>query len=146
MDHEVGPWKMAFFHGPNLFLFLFFDIINQFAKLLDLSQGVNLMWTKRNDYVPKGECVELKIYICPKGHFWKKKNESLTILLSLEGIVSISAGLATRPLRLAPKKCINKSIWLATGGAPSMGTPRVPSGCQPNWFVYAFSHPWVAMA
>jgi hypothetical protein len=22
-----------------------------------------------------------------------------------------------------------------------MGTPRVPSGCQPNWFVYAFS--WV---
>jgi hypothetical protein len=30
---------------------------------------------------------------------------------------------------------------LATGGASSMGTPRVPSGCQPNWFVYAFS--WV---
>jgi hypothetical protein len=60
---------------------------------------------------------------------------------SLEEIVSKSTLLATRPSRLAPKKCINKSIWLATGGAPSMGTPRVPSGCQPNWFVYAFS--WV---
>jgi hypothetical protein len=60
---------------------------------------------------------------------------------TLEEIVSKSTLLATRPSRLAPKKCINKSIWLATGGAPSMGTPRVPSGCQPNWFVYAFS--WV---
>ena len=61
--------------------------------------------------------------------------------ISLEEIVSKSTLLATRPSRLTPKKCINKSIWLATGGAPSMGTPRVPSGCQPNWFVYAFS--WV---
>src|ERR1700738_766900 len=51
-------------------------------------------------------------------------------VLSLEEILSISTGLATRPSRLAPKKCINKSIWLATGGAPSMGTPQVPSGCQ----------------
>jgi hypothetical protein len=60
---------------------------------------------------------------------------------TLEEIVSKSTLLATRPSRFAPKKCINKSIWLATGGAPSMGTPRVPSRCQPNWFVYAFS--WV---
>jgi hypothetical protein len=51
---------------------------------------------------------------------------------SLEESLSISTGLATWPSRLAPKKCINKSIWLATGGAPSMGTTRVPSGCQPN--------------
>jgi len=59
--------------------------------------------------------------------------------LTLEEIVSKSTLLATRPSRLAPKKCINKSIWLATGGgAPSMGKPRGPSGCQPNWFVYAF--------
>src|ERR1700737_3953228 len=49
---------------------------------------------------------------------------------ALEEILSISTGLATRPSSLPPKKCINKSIWLATGGAPSMGTPRVPSGCQ----------------
>jgi hypothetical protein len=60
----------------------------------------------------------------------KKKPNDVT---SLEEIVSKSTLLATRPLWLAPKKCINKSIWLATGGAPS--------GCQPNWFVYAFS--WV---
>src|ERR1700737_1696906 len=52
------------------------------------------------------------------------------VLTTLEEILSISTGLATRPSRLSPKKCINKSIWLATGGAPSMGTPRVPSGCQ----------------
>src|ERR1700724_1583712 len=52
------------------------------------------------------------------------------VVLTLEEILSISTGLATRPSRLSPKKCINKSIWLATGGAPSMGTPRVPSGCQ----------------
>src|SRR6202048_2487964 len=51
-------------------------------------------------------------------------------VLALEENLSISTGLATRPSRLSPKKCINKSIWLATGGAPSMGTPRVPSGCQ----------------
>ena len=36
--------------------------------------------------------------------------------MSLEESLSISTGLATRPSRLAPKKCINKSIWLATGG------------------------------
>jgi hypothetical protein len=53
-------------------------------------------------------------------------------VVSLEEIVSKSTLLATRPSRLAPKKCINKSIWLAIGGAPSMGTPRVPSGCQRN--------------
>src|SRR6202022_4718361 len=51
-------------------------------------------------------------------------------VMSLEEILSISIGLASRPSRLSPKKCINKSIWLATGGAPSMGTPRLPSGCQ----------------
>jgi hypothetical protein len=35
---------------------------------------------------------------------------------------------------------------LATGGAPSISTPRVPSGCQPNWCVYAFSWVRVPMA
>jgi hypothetical protein len=38
------------------------------------------------------------------------------VLLSLEEIVSKSTFLATRPSRLAPEKCINKSIWLAPGG------------------------------
>src|ERR1700738_2546944 len=51
-------------------------------------------------------------------------------VLALEENLSISTGLATRPSRLSPKNCINKSICLATGGAPSMGTPRLPSGCQ----------------
>jgi hypothetical protein len=36
--------------------------------------------------------------------------------VSLEEIVSKSTLLATRPSRLTPKKCINKSIWLAIGG------------------------------
>ena len=67
--------------------------------------------------------------------------QSIFWVQALEEIVSKSTLLATRPSRLTPKKCINKSIWLAIGGAPSMGTPRVPSGCQLNWFVYAFS--WV---
>jgi hypothetical protein len=61
-----------------------------------------------------------------------QRQEHILQLVALEEIVSKSTLLATRPSRLAAKNCINKSIWLATGGAPSMGTPRVPSGCQPN--------------
>jgi hypothetical protein len=52
-------------------------------------------------------------------------------MLSLEESLSISTSLATRPSRLAPKKCINKSIWLATGGGTfhgyTTGTFRVPT-------------------
>ena len=47
---------------------------------------------------------------------------------TLEEILSISTGLATRPSRLSPKKCINKSIWLATGGHP----PWVHHGYLPG--------------
>jgi hypothetical protein len=62
-----------------------------------------------------------------------KLGTSALLVSYIEEIVSKSTLLATRPSPLAPKKCINKTSWLATGGgAPSMGTPRVPSGCQPN--------------
>jgi hypothetical protein len=43
----------------------------------------------------------------------KNKWESVK-LPTLEEIMSKSTFLVTRPSRLAPKKCINKSIWLAT--------------------------------
>ena len=66
--------------------------------------------------------------------------------ITLEEILSISTGLVTRPSRLTPKKCINKLIWLATGGAPSMGTPRVPSGCQQIDLFMHFLVARVAMA
>ena len=49
MHHEVGSWKVAFFHGPIFF--------NQSTKLLSPSPSVNQMWSKHNDYVTKSECV-----------------------------------------------------------------------------------------
>ena len=61
MDHEVRPWKMAFFqsstswsniHGP-----IFFKK-NQYTKPLGPSLGVNQMWTKENDHAPKNECAD----------------------------------------------------------------------------------------
>jgi hypothetical protein len=44
----------------------------------------------------------------------------------LEEIVSKSTLLATRPSRLTPKKCINKSIWLAPGRYPWCTHGRCP--------------------
>ena len=62
MDHEVGPWKMAFFHGPiTMVRFL----KNQYTKPLGPSLGVNQMWVKRNDHAPKSQCVDL-FNVCPK--------------------------------------------------------------------------------
>ena len=47
--HEVGPWKMVFFHGPSFIVqFLRKLVYKAFGKL-----GVNQMWTKRNDHAPK---------------------------------------------------------------------------------------------
>jgi hypothetical protein len=67
---------------------------------------------------------------CSSKSIYQKDTFQKQWIMSLEEIVSKSTLLATRPLRLAPKKCINKSIWLATGGAPSMGTPRVLPGAN----------------
>ena len=59
------------------------------------SLGVNWMRTKRNDYAPKNECVDLFFNICPKRALKKSlKKSSLTILLS--SLVFIFS---------SPKKC-----------------------------------------
>jgi hypothetical protein len=82
--------------------------------------------------------------------FWKSLSTTNFLLMlyfaqasffgvhTLEEIVSKSTLLATRPSRLAPKKCINKSIWLATGGAPSMGTHHgyLPGANQIDLFMH----------
>ena len=65
MDHEVGPWKMAFSHGPTSMVQF---LKNQFTEPLGPSLGVNQMWTKRNDRAP---CVDL-YYICPRRALLKK--------------------------------------------------------------------------
>ena len=53
MDHEVGPWKKAFFHG----LTSWSDFLKKaIYKVFGPSLGVNRMWTKRNDLAPKNEC------------------------------------------------------------------------------------------
>ena len=71
MDHEVGPWKMAFFHSPISWSNC---LKNQFTKSFGLSLGVNQMWTKRNDYTPKSGCADFFIYIPEKTVLRKKNN------------------------------------------------------------------------
>ena len=40
MDHEIAPWKMAYFHGPTRWS----DVLeNQFTKAVGLSLCVNQM-------------------------------------------------------------------------------------------------------
>ena len=59
MDHEVRPWKMAFFHG-SISWSNFHGLISlkkKSTKLLGPSLGVTRMWTKKNDHAPKNECV-----------------------------------------------------------------------------------------
>ena len=56
---------------------------------------------------------------------------------TLEEIVSKSTLLATRPSRLAPEKCINKSIWLATGGhLPWVHHGYLPGANQIDLFMH----------
>ena len=50
MDHEVGPWKMAIFHGSSSW---YVFLKKNYIKSLGSSLGVNWMWTKRNDHAPK---------------------------------------------------------------------------------------------
>jgi hypothetical protein len=57
--------------------------------------------------------------------------------VTLEESLSISTGLATRPSRLAPKKCINKSIWLAAGGhLPWVHHGYLPGANQIDFFMH----------
>ena len=87
-----GPWSWTMEDGLFPWSSLMVNILcsdflkNQFTKPLGLSLGVNRMWSKKNDHAPKSECVDyLKIY-AQKGHFWRKKNSSSTILLSSLGL------------------------------------------------------------
>ena len=55
--------------------------------------------------------------------------------------MSKSTLLATRPSRLAPKKCINKSIWLATGGhLPWVHHEYLPGANQIDLFMHFFGY------
>ena len=76
LDHEVGPWKMAF---PMVQLPWSDLWRNQIMKPLGPSLGVNRMWIKRNDLAPLSECADF-FGICPKRAILDKS--SLTILLS----------------------------------------------------------------
>ena len=69
-----------------------------------------------------------------KGHF--------THEIALEESLSISTSLATRPSQLAPKKCINKSIWLATGGGhlPWVHHGYLPGANQIDLFMHFPTH------
>jgi hypothetical protein len=76
MDHEVGPWKMAFVNGPTSLKIV--------LRALGPSLGVNRMSTKKKDHAPKSECADF-FYTCPKRGIYEK-NSSLTILLSSLGL------------------------------------------------------------
>ena len=55
MDHEVGPWKMAFLNG-------LISLKIQYAKPLGPSLGVKRIWTKGNDRAPKVDVLIFLIY------------------------------------------------------------------------------------
>ena len=58
MDHEVGPWKMAF-SQDGLTSWSGFFKTKSFAKLFGPSLGVHRMWTKRNNaHASKSERVD----------------------------------------------------------------------------------------
>jgi hypothetical protein len=92
MDHEVGPWRLAFFPWSNF-------LQKSFTKSLGLSLGVKQMWFKRNDHAPKSECADFFKFFNTwpqKGGFEKKK-------LSLTHSIVVSC------LHLLfPKKTIHK--------------------------------------
>ena len=46
MNHKVGPWEKAFFHGLS-------SGKKTIYKAFGLSLGVNRIWIKKNDHVPK---------------------------------------------------------------------------------------------
>ena len=52
MDHEVGPWKIVWVHGPTLLVRL---LKKSILRALDPSLGVNQLCTKRKDHGPKSE-------------------------------------------------------------------------------------------
>ena len=81
MNHEVRSWKKAFFQWSEFMVQLLKKLV---LIVLGPSLGVNIMWTKKNDHVPKSECADFFIYMPKKDGF--EKNSSLTILLSSFGL------------------------------------------------------------
>ena len=75
MDHEIGPWKMAFSHGPTRWSIIHGPIsIKKKINLQSLwspSIGVTRMWTKRIDHAPKVNVLIFQ-YMPRTGHL--KKN------------------------------------------------------------------------
>ena len=69
MEHEVGPWMMAFSHGPTSMVWFLIIIIIIITESLGPSLGINWMWTKRNDHAPRTECVDFFWYMPKKGIF-----------------------------------------------------------------------------
>ena len=53
IDDEVGSWKMVIFNGPRSWSDFF---TKNSIESLGPSLGVNRMWAKKNDHVPKSEC------------------------------------------------------------------------------------------
>ena len=62
MDHEVGPWKMAFFHGPtSMVWFLKKSIYKAFVSLTRCKPNVDQVeWP-----CARSECADF-FHICPK--------------------------------------------------------------------------------
>ena len=82
MDHEVGPWKMAFI----MVQLLWFDFLKKKNKPMGPSLRVNQMWTKRNDHAPKMCWVSL--HMSKKDNFEEEEEEEDFFLSSLVFIFS----------------------------------------------------------
>ena len=83
MDYEVGPWKMAFFNGPNSWSNFHVRLLKILVlKASGPSLGVNQMWTKKNDHTPKNKCADF-LNECPKRAFSKQKIKIKKIVHSL---------------------------------------------------------------
>ena len=61
MEDGIFLWSNLMIQLP-----LFNFVKKKLTMRLDPSLGVNRMSTKRNDYAPKNECVDLFFNICPK--------------------------------------------------------------------------------
>ena len=55
MDHEVGPWKMAFVNGPTSMIRLRKKLV---LRAMGPLLGLNQMWTKRKDLGAKNESAD----------------------------------------------------------------------------------------
>ena len=68
-DHEVGPWKMAFFHVPTSMVRFLYKLI---YKAIGSLTRCKLNWTKENDHSPKNECADFFFKYMPKLGIFEK--------------------------------------------------------------------------